>query len=254
LTVDLLGMGTGSPRPQNATQIYWRLPPSVARGAVSRFFSPCLVIVLGSLWALGFARSASATEEPKPALKEIIVTGSRIPVPANITATSPISVVTAQDIALAGHTDAINILNSLPQTIINSGIDFGNNSSPLAAPGGFATADLRGLGPQRTIVLVDGRRLGTGDPNTNNPNPAPDLDQIPVPLIDRVEVVTGGASATYGSDAVAGVVNFIMKRNFEGILSRRRSEQSLHPSFFSSALTPGIPFTAARLFEHPKAN
>jgi iron complex outermembrane receptor protein len=184
---------------------------------VSRLFSPCLVTVLGSFWALGSAHSAPASDESKPELPEIVVTGSRIPVPANITATSPIQIVTAQDIALAGQTDAVNILNSLPQTVINSGIDFGNNSSPLAAAGGIATADLRGLGPQRTIVLVDGRRLGIGDPNTNNPNPAPDLDQIPTALIERVEVVTGGASATYGSDAIAGVVNFIMKRNFEGI-------------------------------------
>ena len=166
---------------------------------------------------MGFAQSPSAPEEARPALEEIVVTGSRIPVPANITATSPIQVVTAQDIALAGQTDAIDILNSLPQTVINSGIDFGNNSSPLNAPGGIATADLRGLGPQRTVVLVDGRRLGIGDPNTNNPNPAPDLDQIPTALIERVEIVTGGASATYGADAVAGVVNFIMKKNFEGI-------------------------------------
>ena len=166
---------------------------------------------------MGFAQSPSAPEEARPALEEIVVTGSRIPVPANITATSPIQVVTAQDIALAGQTDAIDILNSLPQTVINSGIDFGNNSSPLNAPGGIATADLRGLGPQRTVVLVDGRRLGIGDPNTNTPNPAPDLDQIPTALIERVEIVTGGASATYGADAVAGVVNFIMKKNFEGI-------------------------------------
>jgi iron complex outermembrane receptor protein len=66
-------------------------------------------------------------------------------------------------------------------------------------------------------VLVNGRRLGVGDPNTGNPNSAPDLDQIPAVLIDRVEVVTGGASAVYGSDAIAGVVNFILKRNFQGI-------------------------------------
>src|SRR6202041_454708 len=90
-------------------------------------------------------------------------------------------------------------------------------SNPANSTGGIATADLRGLGPQRTIVLVDGRRLGIGDPSTGNPNPAPDLDQIPTTLIERVEVVTGGASATYGSDAIAGVVNFIMRKNFEGI-------------------------------------
>jgi iron complex outermembrane recepter protein len=190
---------------------------SAGRDPLSRFFCRCLVTVLGNSWSFGFAQSAPPPEQPKPPLEEIIVTGSRIPVPANITATSPIQVVTAQDIALAGQTDAIDILNSLPQTVINAGIDFGNNSNPANSPGGFATADLRGLGPQRTIVLVDGRRLGIGDPSTSNPNPAPDLDQIPTALIERVEVVTGGASATYGSDAIAGVVNFIMKKNFEGI-------------------------------------
>jgi outer membrane receptor protein involved in Fe transport len=76
---------------------------------------------------------------------------------------------------------------------------------------------LRGLGPQRTIVLINGRRLGLGDPNTANLNPAPDLDQIPTALVERVEVVTGGASATYGSDAIAGVVNFILKKSFTGV-------------------------------------
>src|SRR5262249_27847862 len=81
---------------------------------------------------------------------------------------------------------------------------------------GVATADLRGLGPNRTLVLVDGVRLGIGSPYTVIQQPAPDLDQIPTFLVDRIEVVTGGASATYGSDAIAGVINFIMKKNFEG--------------------------------------
>ncbi|HXI68171.1 MAG TPA: TonB-dependent receptor, partial [Steroidobacteraceae bacterium] len=79
------------------------------------------------------------------------------------------------------------------------------------------TADLRGLGPQRTVVLINGRRLGIGDPNTSNPNAAPDLDQIPLAMVERVEVLTGGASATYGSDAVAGVVNFIFKDHIQGV-------------------------------------
>jgi iron complex outermembrane recepter protein len=162
-------------------------------------------------------QAPATTAAPEATLQEVIVTGSRIPVPANISATSPISVVTSQDIALSGHTDTTDIINMLPQNVIGTGVDFGNTSSPLTATGGFTTADLRGLGPQRTLVLVDGRRLGAGDPSTTNPNPAPDLDQIPAIMVDRVEVVTGGASATYGSDAVAGVVNFIMKKNFQGV-------------------------------------
>ncbi len=146
---------------------------------------------------------------------EVVVTGSRIVAP-NAASTSPVQVITAQEIKLGGKTDIIDVLNQLPQNFQNASTDFSNTSNGLSTPGGLSTADLRGLGPQRTLVLVNGRRLGTGDPNTGNPNPAPDLDQIPVALIERVDVVTGGASAVYGSDAVAGVINFILKRNFEG--------------------------------------
>ncbi|HVN01646.1 MAG TPA: TonB-dependent receptor [Caulobacteraceae bacterium] len=147
---------------------------------------------------------------------EIVVTGSRIPAP-NLTSVSPIQAIGHEEFQLQGATDAIDLLNTLPQNFQNSVADFSNTTNPLTSPGGVTTADLRGLGPQRTLVLVNGRRLGLGDPNTGDPNPAPDLDQIPVALIDHVEVLTGGASATYGSDAVGGVVNFIMKKDFEGV-------------------------------------
>ncbi|HZF31247.1 MAG TPA: TonB-dependent receptor [Gammaproteobacteria bacterium] len=137
---------------------------------------------------------------------------------ANLTSTSPIQVVTAQEIAISGRADVSDILQLLPQSFSNDlGQDLGNRTSGLTTAGGVATADLRGLGPNRTLVLVNGRRLGNGSPYTVIQSPAPDLDQIPARLVDRVEVVTGGASAIYGSDAVAGVVNFITKRDFEGI-------------------------------------
>src|SRR3977135_4444844 len=160
------------------------------------------------------APTAAAAQTPPP--EEVIITGSRIPQP-NLTSTSPMQVVTSQEIRQQGYTDAIDVLNTLPQNFQGAATDFSNNTNPLISAGGLSTADLRGLGPQRTLVLVDGRRLGPGDPNTLNPNPAPDLDQIAVSLIDRIDIVTGGASAVYGSDAIAGVVNFIMKKNFEGI-------------------------------------
>jgi iron complex outermembrane recepter protein len=163
------------------------------------------------------AQQATSTGPAPETLTEVIVTGSRIPVPANISATSPLTIVTRDEIQQQGHTDVTDFINQLPQNFINSGTDLGNNSNPLSSAGGIATVDLRGLGPQRTLVLVDGRRLGNGDPNTLNPNPAADLDQIPAALIERVDVVTGGASATYGSDAMAGVVNFIMRHNFQGV-------------------------------------
>jgi iron complex outermembrane receptor protein len=188
------------------------------RTVVKRFTT----IFFVCLWVAAVETPAFAQQTPVAAaesdagLTEIIVTGSRIAAP-NEVSTSPIQVVTAKEIQQGGKIDAIDLLNQLPQNFQNSVVDFSNSSSGLNTPGGVTTADLRGLGPQRTLVLVNGRRLGTGDPNTANPNPSPDLDQIPLALIERVDVVTGGASAVYGSDAIAGVVNFIMKRNFEGI-------------------------------------
>jgi outer membrane receptor protein involved in Fe transport len=161
--------------------------------------------------------SADATADTSStAVTEVVVTGSRIPQP-NLTSISPIESVGHQEFQLEGHTDVVDMLNNLPQEFQNNVSDFSNTSNSLAGPGGISTADLRGLGPQRTLVLVNGRRLGIGDPNTGNPNPAPDLDQIPAAMIDHVEVVTGGASATYGSDAVAGVINFVLKKDFEGL-------------------------------------
>jgi iron complex outermembrane recepter protein len=184
----------------------------------------------GLRWAAGIALAVAApafaqtppattadSSENTPAVQEVIVTGSRIPVPANITATSPLTVVSRDEIQQQGHTDVIDFMSQLHQNFINSNVDLGNTSNPLLSAGGVATVDLRGLGPQRTLVLVDGKRLGNGDPNTLNPNPAADIDQIPAAMIERVDVVTGGASATYGSDAMAGVVNFIMRRNFQGV-------------------------------------
>jgi iron complex outermembrane recepter protein len=188
------------------------------RSVVERFaaiLSVCLCMAVMETPAVA-QQTPVAAIEPDSSLTEIIVTGSRIAAP-NEVSTSPIQVVTAKEIQQGGKIDAIDLLNQLPQNFQNSVVDFSNSSSGLSTPGGVTTADLRGLGPQRTLVLVNGRRLGTGDPNTANPNPSPDLDQIPLALVERVDVVTGGASAVYGSDAIAGVVNFIMKKNFEGI-------------------------------------
>ena len=220
-----------------------------------RILATSLLIAVGLL-AMTVATAQTPTpqsatsEEATPQLEEVIVTGSRIPVPANITATSPTAIVSSQEIQLQGRTDITDVMNALPQNIIGANADFGNTSSPLTATGGFSTVDLRGLGPQRTLVLVNGRRLGAGDPSTSNQNVAPDIDQIPVPLIERVDVVTGGASATYGSDAIAGVVNFVLKKNFEGIQVDGQygfSQHKQHNSAIESLLESNDPnsgFTA----------
>ncbi len=134
------------------------------------------------------------------------VTGSRIVSP-NITSTSPITQLTAADIKIEGINNVENLLNNLPQVFA----DFGGNIANGAT--GTATVNLRNLGSQRTLVLVNGRRLPAGSP-TFYPT---DLNEIPAPLVERLEILTGGASAIYGSDAIAGVVNFIMKQNFQGL-------------------------------------
>src|SRR5258708_1984288 len=142
--------------------------------------------------------------------ERIEVTGTRIPSP-NIESTSPVAVVTSQDIKLEGVTRIEDMLNSLPQVFADFGATISNGAT------GTATVNLRNLGATRTLVLMNGRRLPIGSPAPFTANYAPDLNQIPTPLIQRIEVLTGGASAVYGSDAVAGVVNFIMRDNFEGV-------------------------------------
>ncbi len=144
--------------------------------------------------------------QPPAAVAEVVVTGSRIP-QATLTSASPLTVVNDQEIKLSGASNIENLLNSLPQVTADQASSVSNGSS------GTATVNLRDLGPARTLVLVDGKRLMPGDPST----PFADLNNIPSALIDRVEVVTGGASAVYGADAVAGVVNFVMKHDFQGV-------------------------------------
>ena len=172
---------------------------------------------IGSIGALSTVSFAVFAQQASGELEEIVITGSRIVAP-NQVSTSPIVAVTAQEIKVGGKTDVSDLLNTLPQNFNNAiGQDLGNSTSGLTSAGGVSTADLRGLGPNRTLVLIDGRRLGQGSPNTKIASPAPDLDQIPIQLVERVDVVTGGASSVYGADAIAGVVNFIMKKNFEGV-------------------------------------
>lgn len=137
---------------------------------------------------------------------EVVVTGSRLARP-DLTGTSPVIVVGAENIALrAGSSNIENVLNDIPQVTATT------SSTSNNPGGGVATVNLRGLGDQRTLVLVDGRRYMSYDVNQ-----VVDLNTIPSSLIQRVEVVTGGQSAVYGSDAIAGVVNFILKRDFSGV-------------------------------------
>ncbi|MGZ6015863.1 MAG: TonB-dependent receptor domain-containing protein [Phenylobacterium sp.] len=152
------------------------------------------------------AAGSALAQDQGATVGELVVTGSRIPT-QNLSSTSPLTVVNDREAKLQGTTGVESLLNTLPQVFANQAGQVSNGAT------GTATVDLRGLGPNRTLVLIDGKRMVPGDPAA----PVADLNQIPGALVDHVEVVTGGASAVYGSDAVAGVVNFIMKRDFEGV-------------------------------------
>ena len=150
------------------------------------------------------APAAPTAAPPKRAVEEIVVTGSRI-IRNDLTANSPIAIFDTEDLKLTNTANAEEFLRDMPQFVAAVGANT-NNGNP-----GVATVDLRNLGEERTLVLVDGKRFVPYDADGNV-----DLSMIPVSLIKRVEVITGGASAVYGSDAVAGVVNFILRKDFEG--------------------------------------
>jgi outer membrane receptor protein involved in Fe transport len=150
----------------------------------------------------------NAQGAPVQTANDIIVTGTRIPQP-NLTSAAPVTVVTNQDVKLSGSTRIEDVLNSLPSVQANQSSGVSNGAT------GTAYVDLRDLGPKRTLVLINGRRLVPGDPNSTAQ--AADINFIPGALIKRIDVLTGGASSVYGADAVAGVVNFIMDTGFTGI-------------------------------------
>ncbi len=135
----------------------------------------------------------------------IIVTGTRIASP-NLKAVAPVTSVSSADIKIAGTAKAEDLLNQLPQVVAAQSSTLSNGAT------GTATISLRGLGDTRTLILIDGRRLMPGDPTSS----AADVNFIPLSLVKRVDVLTGGASVDYGADAVAGVVNFVLDKDFTG--------------------------------------
>ncbi|MFO6445815.1 TonB-dependent receptor domain-containing protein [Erythrobacter sp. NE805] len=149
--------------------------------------------------------NASVESEAEAPTSTIVVTGSRLARP-ELDASSPVAVIGAEEFQIQQTVNVEEVLNDLPQ-IVPATTGVSNNPG-----GGIASVDLRGIGTQRTLVLVDGRRyINFGTDQTV------DLNTIPASLIERVDVVTGGASAVYGSDAIAGVVNFVLKKDFEGV-------------------------------------
>ena len=176
---------------------------SSSRCYISEIVALSLVAVL--LPAGAFAQTDNEIAETD-VVEEIVVTGSRIK-KRNLFSTSPVTQIDSEEFTFQGVTRVEDLLNDLPQVIADQSSGTNNGSD------GIATVDLRGIEPSRTLTLVNGRRLPAGTPAA----PFADVNQIPGMMIERVEVLTGGASATYGSDALSGVVNFITIRDFDGI-------------------------------------
>ena len=165
-----------------------------------------LSIAVGGALCAGMA--AAQDVSPGPAgVEEVTVTGSRI-TRDGMNSPTPITAITAEDMQMMAPGQFIDSLDYLPPFFMNDAPDTAASKSQSA---GAANVNLRGLGANRTLVLLDGRRMVP-----SNRLGAVDINLFPEAMVERVEVVTGGASAVYGTDAVAGVVNFILKDDFEG--------------------------------------
>ncbi|MGE4322370.1 MAG: TonB-dependent receptor plug domain-containing protein, partial [Sphingobium sp.] len=193
--------------------------------------------------ALMTAMPASAQSETRDAASDaayddsvIIVTGSRIVRP-DLEASSPVTTLSPEQFKQSNSATVEKLLAQNPQ-FVPAIAPTVNNGNP-----GAATIDLRGLGDKRTLVLVNGKRQVSYDSQG-----AVDLNAIPVALIKRVDVLTGGASAVYGSDAVAGVVNFILDDRFTGLQADASSQITSRGDgqVYDLSLTGGLEFGGGR--------
>ncbi|HEX5460402.1 MAG TPA: TonB-dependent receptor [Steroidobacteraceae bacterium] len=188
-------------------------------------------ILVGALmhtYAFAADPSGDLDKQQTSTLEEVVVTGTLIPRP-EVESPAPLTFVNHDTIAKSGVVSVGDLLSKFPQ------FNVGMNSAGAAfdeADSGTAELDLRGLGTNRTLVLVDGHRRVSGSANSS----AVDLNAIPIAMIDHVEVVTGGTSAVYGADAVSGVVNVITRHNFEGLKVQTNAGISSH----NDGLTYGL--------------
>ncbi|HWX26585.1 MAG TPA: TonB-dependent receptor plug domain-containing protein, partial [Steroidobacteraceae bacterium] len=184
------------------------------------------------------APAVSAAPEP---LQEIVVTGSRIATP-ELASMTPVMVVSNQAIEASGALNISDFLRDLPS--VGTSLLSTTNSNFLTSGSGVNTINLRNLGDQRTLVLVNSKRYVPGVPGFS----IVDFNTIPTDFIDHIEITTGGASAVYGSDAVAGVVNVLYKTNFEGLQFRGQAGETGHhdDARYGGGLLAGAAFDDGR--------
>jgi iron complex outermembrane receptor protein len=208
-----------------------------------RFSTPVRARLLGgsalALAAVALVTSAAFAQTTAANVESVVVTGSRLP--STFEAPTPVTVLDSTQIRQAGSVNIEDVMNQTPQFRPSQGDGKFNNGQGT----GGATLNLRGLGAARNLVLVNGRRY-----TIQGPDQTTDVDTIPTALISRTEIVTGGSSAVYGSDAITGVVNFIMRQDFEGV------EAQSHVDFDSVTKTPtwSLDLTAGANFAHDKGN
>jgi len=171
-----------------------------------RFFKLTGLGFLVSAFALPVG-TAVAQDQEEEVLEEIVTTGSRLTANPNLAAATPVLSVSGAEGVQRGNVRIEDFVNVLPQVFAGQASEVANGAT------GTATLNLRGLGSVRTLVLIDGRRLPYGGSRVTSAN----VDLVPLQMVERVDILTGGASAVYGSDAVGGVANFILKRDFEGV-------------------------------------
>lgn len=195
------------------------------------------LVVAGPAFAQVVAQEgAELQDEQVTTGADIVVTGSLIRNP-NLELSSPVNVVSESELQLRAITSAEQVIRELPGVVPGIGAQTNNGN------GGFGTINLRGLGSQRNLVLLDGDRLVTA-----NQSGTVDINNIPVALLQSAQVLTGGASTTYGADAVSGVINFITRKDFAGVLaqaSNQISEQG-DGNIFTADLTIGANFDNGR--------
>jgi outer membrane receptor protein involved in Fe transport len=187
-------------------------------------------IFLGTVFG---TTSVALAQDSEQAIEEVVVTGSRIKRPG-LTSSSPIVTIDAAEIEFQQEVDLERILRNLPSTIP------GDNENVNNGTDGIGTVDIRGLGAERNLILLNGRRMTPA-----NFRGRVDTANIPTALIEKVDIITGGASAVYGSDAIAGAVNIVLKNNFEGVdllVNKSRSAES-------DAETDSVSLTLGSQFE-----
>ncbi len=193
-------------------------------------------LVFGAIAGMGYAPASFAQEDDEVVdVEEVIVTGSRLNQNPNLVAATPVLSVSGDEAKVRGNVRVEDFINVLPQVFAGQASEVSNGAS------GTATLNLRGLGSQRTLVLIDGRRLPYGSSSISSAN----VDLVPTQMVESVDILTGGASAVYGSDAIGGVANFKLKNNFEGVelggqygASYNKNEDSLYEGVLAAASQP----------------